>query len=191
MAEYDDTKITLSDYLDDNTKLLSIGLNPSPASVREGVYFANPRNRFWRALNASKILAEPVRVDASVHNHLADKYQIGFTDVVKRPTPSSGQLSASDFKRDAPLLRAKLEQYEPEWLWFHGKVAFQQFLFYAYHLNGKWQWGWNDIPMLTSKVFISPNPSSANAIFSLYDLVTHYDELATRVNKANFSVSNF
>ena len=49
---------TLKDYLDYNLEILSIGLNPSTVSVERGYYFANPRNRFWRALNASGLVKE-------------------------------------------------------------------------------------------------------------------------------------
>ena len=47
---------TLPDYLDHNLKIVSIGLNPSPVSVKAGYYFANPRNRFWKALNGSRLV---------------------------------------------------------------------------------------------------------------------------------------
>ena len=47
---------TLPDYLRPGLDIVSIGINPSLPSVREGYYFANPRNRFWRALNASGLL---------------------------------------------------------------------------------------------------------------------------------------
>ena len=51
---------TLPDYLRPGLRLLSIGLNPSLPSVAAGYYFANPRNRFWTALNASELPAAPL-----------------------------------------------------------------------------------------------------------------------------------
>ncbi|MGH6908499.1 MAG: uracil-DNA glycosylase family protein [Nitrospiraceae bacterium] len=47
---------TLSDYLRPGLAIVSIGLNPSVLSAKKGFYFAHPRNRFWRALNASGLL---------------------------------------------------------------------------------------------------------------------------------------
>ncbi len=47
---------TLPDYLRENLSIISIGLNPSPISVAAGFYFANPRNRFWKALNGSRFV---------------------------------------------------------------------------------------------------------------------------------------
>ena len=49
---------TLPDYIRGDLRILSIGLNPSLPSVREGFYFANPRNRFWRALQCSGLLSD-------------------------------------------------------------------------------------------------------------------------------------
>ena len=49
---------TLHDYIDRNLVLLSIGLNSSSISVEEGFYFANPRNRFWKAFNTSGLIPE-------------------------------------------------------------------------------------------------------------------------------------
>ncbi|MBT8121332.1 MAG: mismatch-specific DNA-glycosylase, partial [Gammaproteobacteria bacterium] len=46
---------TLPDYLRAGLEIVSIGLNPSLPSVRDGFYFANPRNRFWRAVAASRL----------------------------------------------------------------------------------------------------------------------------------------
>ena len=42
---------TLPDYLTDGLDIVFVGLNPSEFSVQAGHYFANPRNRFWAALN--------------------------------------------------------------------------------------------------------------------------------------------
>ena len=47
---------TLPDLLREGLVLVSVGLNPSPPSVAAGYYFANPRNRFWRALAASRLV---------------------------------------------------------------------------------------------------------------------------------------
>ena len=82
---------TLSDYLGPGLEIVSIGLNPSLPSVREGFYFANPRNRFWRALNGSGLLAEPLVPGVAAMEVLLTRDRIGFTDVVKRPTAGGQQ----------------------------------------------------------------------------------------------------
>ena len=49
---------TLPDYLKNNLDIVLVGLNPSQVSVERGHYFANPRNRFWRAFNQSGLVAK-------------------------------------------------------------------------------------------------------------------------------------
>ena len=69
---------TLPDFLACHLKMVSIGLNPSPVSVKSGFYFANPRNRFWPALNASRLVDEHLEPGTAAMELLFSKYRIGF-----------------------------------------------------------------------------------------------------------------
>tara|TARA_R110002049_G_scaffold13509_2_gene58515 strand:+ start:151786 stop:152328 length:543 start_codon:yes stop_codon:yes gene_type:complete len=168
---------SLPDYIDYGLRVLSVGLNPSLPSVRLGFYFANPRNRFWRAFNQAKIIDRQVIPDKTVHKKLLDQHGIGFTDVAKRASAMGHELRAADYKRDAPALRKKIEHYAPDLVWFHGKIAVNKFVYYAYNLKFDWQWGFNDFDDIDSKIFVSPNPSPANAAYSLDVLVGYYRKL--------------
>jgi TDG/mug DNA glycosylase family protein len=86
---------TLPDYLRPGLRIVSIGLNPSLPSVEAGFYFANPRNRFWRALNRSGLAAGPVTPSVKAMEILFERDDIGFTDVVKRPTRGGAELRAA------------------------------------------------------------------------------------------------
>ena len=90
---------TLPDYLRPGLDIVLIGLNPSTRSVEAGHYFANPRNRFWKAVSAADIVGRPVgpEDDAALLAH-----GIGFTDVVKRPTSQASGLTSADYRQDAP-----------------------------------------------------------------------------------------
>lgn len=164
----------LPDYIDFQLKILSIGLNPSIPSAKLGYYFANPRNRFWRAFEQANVIDEVLTVDASIHKILLQKHSIGFTDVVKHASSMGHELRASDFKRDAPKLREKIERYQPALIWIHGKVAMSKFMQYGYGVKQSWQWGVNYIEGIEAKVYLTPNPSPANAAYSLKDLVKWY-----------------
>lgn len=168
---------SLPDYIDYHLKVLSVGLNPSIPSIEKGYYFANTRNRFWRAFNQSNILPQKFIPGPDVHSELLNDFSIGFTDVVKRPSKMAKQLRSADYKHDAPLLREKIEVYTPKLVWFHGKLAISHFMKHAYNLNKDWQWGMNKVPQIDSKVFVSPNPSPANAAFSLSILIEFYQQL--------------
>ena len=177
MNELNTNKMCLPDYIDYQLNILSVGLNPSIPSVKLGYYFANPRNRFWKAFMQSNMIDAELKLDASIHNKLLKEYSIGFTDVVKRASRMGHELRAQDFKRDAPLLREKIEHYQPTLIWLHGKVAMSKFMQYGYGLKRSWQWGVNEIDVIEAKVYLTPNPSPANAAYSLEELIRWYQVL--------------
>lgn len=170
---------TLPDYLRPGLDIVSVGLNPSIKSVRAGFYFATPQNRFWKALNASGLAAEELTPGAAAMQRLFEVYRIGFTDVVKRPSRGMADLRARDFRKWAPVLDAKLTAAAPRIVWFHGKVAYGRFVQYARGRAGRIPWGLQPAAFAGDcSCFVTPNPSPANARFSLQDLIDWYRELA-------------
>ena len=166
---------TLSDYLAPGLDLVLVGLNPSIYSVQQGHYFANPRNRFWTAFNRSGIV--PVELSAERDRELLE-HGIGFTDVVKRPTSQGSQLSVDDYRTWAPVLKEKLERFQPLVACFHGLVAYRSYMRHAESLsNLKLELGPQPEPIGRSRVYVIPNPSPANAQYSLDDLAGWYVKL--------------
>jgi TDG/mug DNA glycosylase family protein len=169
---------SLSDYLCPGLEIVSIGLNPSLPSVREGFYFANPRNRFWRALNASGLITEELVPGIAAMDILLGRYRIGFTDVVKRATAGGHDLRAADYREWSPVLQHKLEQYQPAIAWFHGKQAYANYLKYGEGVKLAIDWGAQSRRIGGSRVFVTPNPSPANAAYSLDVLTDWYRQLS-------------
>ncbi len=169
---------TLPDYLAPGLRIVSIGLNPSLPSVREGFYFANPRNRFWRALNGSGLVGENLEPGVAAMERLFSCHGIGFTDVVKRPTANGSELRAADYREWAPVLRGKLEAHAPAVAWFHGKQAYRFYLKYGEGEIPDIDWGGQPGRIGASRVFVTPNPSPANAAYSLETLTGWYRKLA-------------
>ena len=165
---------TLPDYLQEGLGIVFVGLNPSEFSVEVGHYFANPRNRFWAALNLSGLVDREVgpEDDAGLV-----RYGIGFTDVVKRPTRQGSGLNTGDFRRWAPVLKAKLLKYSPRIACFHGVTGYASYLKHAEGISEKAVLGLQTPRIGASQVFVAPNPSPANAQYSLDDLVAWYHEL--------------
>ena len=174
---------TLPDYIDYNLDILSIGLNPSTISVEKGFYFANPRNRFWKAFNQSNLIGEEVLPSVQAHVRIFKKYKIGFTDVVKKHSSMGKDLKAADYKKWAPNLKIKIEKYQPKICWFHGKVAAKNYLKYAENYNTDVDWGEQNFKLKNSIMFVSPNTSPANAAYSLEELVYWYKKLHVLKNK--------
>jgi TDG/mug DNA glycosylase family protein len=169
---------SLPDYLRPGLDIVSIGLNPSLPSVRQGYYFANPRNRFWRALNASGLVPVALEPGIEATELMFRRCGIGFTDVVKRPTAGGGELRAADYRAWAPVLKERLLEHAPAIAWFHGKQAFGNYLKYAEALKPAIGWGEQDFTLGGCRFFVTPNPSPANAVFSLADLTAWYRQLA-------------
>ncbi len=166
---------TLPDYLAHDLDIVLVGINPSPYSIRAGHYFANPRNRFWTALNNSGLVGVELtpEQDATVLN-----YGIGFTDVVKRPTGQASQLKAADFREWCPVLKAKLMEYQPRIACFHGLTGYKAFLKYGEGSGERAELGLQSRIIGQTRLFVVPNPSPANARFSIDTLTQWYHRLA-------------
>lgn len=174
---------TLPDYLDTDLDIISIGCNPSPLSVELQCYYGNPRNRFWQALNGSGLIDEELVPETASMQVLLTKYKMGFTDVVKIPTPGVAQLRAKDYRYWSPILKEKLLRYQPKLCWFHGKVAYQNFLKYTGEKALEVDWGLQQHRIGDSRIFVTPNPSPANAVYSLDDLIDWFRKLKTVLSK--------
>lgn len=165
---------TLGDYLEPGLDIVFVGLNPSSYSVRVGHYFANPRNRFWAALNGSGLVGRELTAE---EDGLLPGYGIGFTDVAKRPTPQAKGLTAADYRQGAPILREKLLRYRPGIVCFHGLTGYKAYLRYGEGAPEKAELGRQERRIGDSLVFVVPNPSPANARYSLEDLTEWYRRL--------------
>lgn len=166
---------TLPDYLKNDLDIVLVGLNPSMRSVEVGRYFATPRNRFWRAINRSGLLTEPL--NSNTDYKMLD-HGIGLTDIVKRPTRGASDLRAADYREWAPALRENMERYEPLIICFHGAVAYRNYLKYAEGIStASIELGLQPLAIGRSRVFLVPNPSPANAAYSLDTLVGWYQTL--------------
>lgn len=181
---------TLPDYLDHELRIISIGLNPSPISVKAGYYFANPRNRFWAALNGSRLVDEELRPGQAAMQELFMSYKIGFTDLVKKPARMGNELRAADYRAGAPVLKDKLLGYQPGIAWFHGKVTYRNYLKYAEGMDTEIPWGEQKHSIGKIHVFVTPNPSPANARYSIADLVRFYNELVSYQVRESFGLGH-
>jgi len=165
---------TLPDYLQKGLDIVFVGLNPSLYSVKVGHYFANPRNRFWPALNRSGLV--PREVGPEDDQKLL-QYGIGFTDIVKRPTAQGSGLNAADYRHWAPVLKSKLLDNQPLIACFHGVTVYKPYLNYCERVKENPELGLQPRTIGESQVFVVPNPSPANAVYSLDDLARWYQNL--------------
>ena len=165
---------TLPDYLAPDLDVVFVGINPGAYSAEVGHYFATPSNRFWTAVNRSGLFPEPL---TARDDHRALDFGVGFTDVVKRPSSSASKLRVADYRRWAPVLREKLERLAPLIVCFHGVTGYRGYLEHAEGIDDRPRLGLQDRTIGASRVFVVPNPSPANAVYSVDDLTAWYRRL--------------
>ena len=167
---------TLPDYLRPGLDVVFVGINPGAYSASVGRYFATPQNRFWPALNRSGIVGAGRDLGPGDEAWLND-WGLGFTDVVKRASNSASSLRAADFRKWAPVAKAKLVEAAPLVVCFNGVTGFKWFMQYAEGAKVDVELGRQPGLLGTSRVFVAPNPSPANAVYSLDAIAGWYRRL--------------
>lgn len=153
-------------------------------SVERGHYFARATNRFWPALSKSVLSATARAALGRATLGPGDdrrllSFGIGFTDVVKTPSRGAATLRRSDFRKWAPGLLERLTRAKPRTACFHGVMAYRGFVESALGGDpGRVRLGAQAITIGPTRLYVVPNPSPANARFTIEDLVRWYDRLA-------------
>jgi len=113
----------LPDVLQQGLDVVFVGTAASTVSAREGVYYANPQNRFWPTLEEIELI--PKGFDRREFRRAPD-FGIGFTDLCKTRAGMDHALARSDF--DVDLLEAKLRQAMPRAVAFTSRKGASVFL---------------------------------------------------------------
>jgi TDG/mug DNA glycosylase family protein len=179
---------TLPDLLVPALDVVFVGINPSLYSVEHGHYFARPTNRFWTALSLSKLSARARRaLDVDVlrpeHDTELPCFGIGFTDVIKRPPANVSTLGSAEFENAVPQLLAKLHRYAPCVACFHGLTGYRPFLRMALRSELLPVLGAQPERVGSTRLYVVPNPSGANAHFTRAEQVMWYDRLADFISE--------
>ena len=177
---------TLPDLLRHGLAIVFVGINPSLYSAAQGHYFARRTNRFWPAFSRSALSATArrglgVEQLEPAHDHALLDYGFGFTDVAKRPSARAAQLAPSELEEGVALLAAKLERFQPRIACFHGLMGFRPFHRKFFSGAADPRLGLQPLAIGTTRLFVVPNPSPANAHFTPADQTRWYDALAACV----------
>jgi double-stranded uracil-DNA glycosylase len=175
---------TLPDLLRHGLDIVFVGINPSIYSVERGHYFARRANRFWPALSRSALSAAArgalgVEALGPEHDAALLDHGFGFTDVVKRATANAAALGQAEFAAAAPLLVARLSEYRPRIACFHGVTGYRPFRRTVFCADVRdVMLGAQAETIGTTRLFVVPNPSPANAHASPAAQTAWYDRLA-------------
>jgi TDG/mug DNA glycosylase family protein len=142
---------TLADLLKPGLRAVCVGINPAPVSVRAGHYYQGRLGQtFFARLRRARLL--PIDVHGW-EDDVAFANGIGFTDIVKRPTPSEADVRSDEYEYGRPLLARKLQGVRPGLVIFSFKKVAERF-FGPFSGNGF-------VPGLRigrADVFIMPGP---------------------------------
>ena len=144
----------LPDSLDFGLILVFCGTAASRVSAAAGAYYANPGNKFWRALQQSGMtqrLYKPCEFRALL------SLKIGFTDVAKSSAGSDRDLRQSDFQ--PAVLRQKISSCQPRILAFTSKTAWRAAM--QQPPSSRIDYGWQDQCFGETRCFVLPSPSGA------------------------------
>jgi len=102
---------TLPDIPPQPGGVLLVGINPAPVSVAAGHYYQGRiGRRLWRRLAGIGLLEDAV--DGAEDEAFATGGH-GLTDLVKRPTPSSKELSRDELEGGTGALLEKIREWQP------------------------------------------------------------------------------
>jgi double-stranded uracil-DNA glycosylase len=160
---------TLPDYVAPGLKLIFIGINPGYYSAQVGHYYARPGNLFWWALSNSGLIPKTLGPENDAE---LLQYGIGLTDVVKRPTHSSGELRQDEFDGGTQRIVDTLERCQPKVACFVGLLGATAFL--GRHVKAG--------PLLEkigqTRLYALPSPSRRNAHYGRDGILKYFKDLS-------------
>lgn len=160
---------TVKDVITHDLSVLFCGINPGLYSAFTGHHFARPGNRFWPALHAGGFTNR--QLHPSEKSELL-KGSYGLTNLVKRATARSDELTADELVAGGKTLKAKIKRYRPRYIAVLGVVAYRD----AFK-RPLARLGLQEEAIGETKVWVLPNPSGLNAHYQARDLAKLFREL--------------
>ncbi len=164
----------LPDYLTPGLDLVFVGANPGIMSAKQGHYYANPRNPFWKLLHQSGLVSEPLGPE---DDGRIVEFGMGLTDLVKRPTRGINDLSQGERRAGAPALLEKLEACQPRVVCFNGKDVYRSYSGQPCQLGPQRE------RIAGARVFVAPSSSPRNARWSLDEKLSYFRQLKRLVDE--------
>ncbi len=173
MAGEGGTPSDVPDVLGRGLRVVFCGINPGRVSAAARAHFANPRNDFWRLLDAAGFTS---RLYEPREQFLLLDEGIGVTNAAYRTTPGSGDLRRADFAGSAERLEELARDLRPGWLGFVGKEA------YRGAFGERAELGLQERTLGETRLFVLPSTSPANAAVPWGERLRWFRELAGRAS---------
>jgi len=143
-------------------RVLVCGLNPSLAAADAGFGFAGATNRFWPAAVQAGLVST---ARDPLHALLVDG--VGMTDLVKRATKGTADLSADEYRVGAERVERLTRWLRPATVLFVGLEGWRA------AMDRRAQPGVQPSTFGGADAYVMPSTSGLNAHARLADLVAH------------------
>jgi double-stranded uracil-DNA glycosylase len=165
--------LTVPDVVAPGLRVLFSGINPGLYSAATGYHFARPGNRFWPTLHRSGFTPRQLRPDEQ-EQLLA--LGLGITNIAARATARAGELTAEELREGGQVLRAKVGRLRPRWLAVVGVTAYRTAFGHAGAVVGP-----QEQTVAGTRVWVLPNPSGLNALWTTPKLIEAFRDLRLHV----------
>ncbi len=170
LESYRDT--TVPDLVDDDVRLLLVGINPGLWTAATQTHFARPGNRFYPALLAAGIIERRVDPAAGMtpedRDHLLGR-GIGITNLAPRATARASELTREELRAGGERLVALVGRVRPRVVAVAGVTAYRT----AFADPGA-RTGPQERRLADAELWVVPNPSGLNAHDTVATLAEAY-----------------
>jgi TDG/mug DNA glycosylase family protein len=164
---------TIADVAAPGLRVLFSGINPGLYSAATRHHFARPGNRFWPALHVSGFtdrLFSPSEQDQLLGLGL------GITNVVARATARADELGSDELIAGGRTLTAKVLTLRPRCLAVVGVTAYRTSFGRPRAMVGP-----QELTIGATQVWVLPNPSGLNALWTTPKLIEAFRDLRLHV----------
>jgi TDG/mug DNA glycosylase family protein len=167
---------TIPDVIAPDLAILFCGINPGLYSGAVGHHFARPGNRFWKVLHRAGFTDREL---SPFDDRDLLRYGIGVTNLVNRTTAGAADLDHGELRQGARRLERKVRRYRPSFVAFAGMGAYR----IAFR-RPRAPLGRQTETLGESVIWLLPNPSGAQAVYQLEDLVRAFRALRRATSRA-------
>ena len=153
---------TLTDTVAPRMGVLVCGLNPSIYAADAGVGYARPGNRFWPAAVAAGLVTRSHDAFHALANHA-----VGMTDLCKRATARSTELTADEYREGAARVERLVQWLSPRVVCFVGLEGWRS------AIDRDATPGLQERGFGGALAYVMPSTSGANGHASLESLTAH------------------
>jgi TDG/mug DNA glycosylase family protein len=170
----------LKDRIRPGVRVLFVGINPGVRSAMTGHHFAGYSNRFWKLLNDSRLVPQPITYE---DDDRLPEWNLGLTNLIARPSPGINDLRPAEYREGWKVLDAKIRRLRPGVVALVGVTVYRAILPL---LDGSPTTSAGRQPLVVgpqritihgARVFVLPNPSGRNANFTYAEMLEAFTRL--------------